>query len=102
MVRDINNLGAPPKVEQRINSNPKPAENASQGSEASKTPTTTGDQVNLSGNAQTLKSAEEKIRQLADVNEARVAEVKAKIDGGNYSVDNQAVADKMLEDDNLF
>jgi negative regulator of flagellin synthesis FlgM len=60
------------------------------------------DSVSLSSNAQALKSVEEKIQKLPDVNEKRVAQIKAALDSGDYTVDDLVVADKLLNLDDLF
>lgn len=58
--------------------------------------------VNLSGQAQALKALEEKLQKQPDVNEKRVAEIKAALASGQYSVDDLVVADKLLGFDELF
>lgn len=60
------------------------------------------DSVNLSSQAQSLKALEEKIQKLPDVNEKKVAEIKAALASGQYSVDDLVVADKLLGFDELF
>jgi negative regulator of flagellin synthesis FlgM len=60
------------------------------------------DSVSLSSNAQALKAVEEKIQKLPDVNEKRVAQIKAALASGEYSVDDLVVADKLLNLDDLF
>lgn len=60
------------------------------------------DSVNLSSQAQALKVVEEKLQKLPDVNEKRVAEIKAALASGQYSVDDLVVADKLLGFDELF
>lgn len=60
------------------------------------------DSVNLSPQAQALKALEEKLQKLPDVNEKRVAEIKAALASGEYSVDDLVVADKLLGFDDLF
>lgn len=60
------------------------------------------DSVNLSAQAQALKALEGKLQKLPDVNEKRVAEIKAALASGEYGVDDLVVADKMLGFDELF
>jgi len=60
------------------------------------------DNVNLSSHAQALRSAEEKIQKLPEVNEKRVAEIKAALASGRYQVNDLVVADKLLGFDELF
>lgn len=63
---------------------------------------TATDSVNLSAQAQALKALEGKLQKLPDVNEKRVAEIKAALASGDYSVDDLVVADKLLGFDELF
>lgn len=60
------------------------------------------DSVNLSAQAQAMKALEGKLQKLPDVNEKRVAEIKAALASGEYSVDDLVVADKLLGFDELF
>ena len=63
---------------------------------------TAAESVNLSAQAQTLKAIEEKIQKLPDINEKKVAEIKAALASGSYSVDDLVVAEKLLGFDELF
>lgn len=61
--------------------------------------TTAGDtsaDVRLSGRAQQLSGIEQALRALPAINEQRVAEVKQRLENGDYEVDPQRVADKLL------
>jgi negative regulator of flagellin synthesis FlgM len=60
------------------------------------TPAAKGDQVALSPQAQELKAAQKAIKQMGDVDEKKVAEIKARIKAGTYKVDAQKVAGNML------
>lgn len=60
------------------------------------------DSVSLSSSAQSLKALEEKVQKLPDVNEKRVAQIRAALASGEYSVDDLVVADKLLNLDDLF
>ncbi len=62
----------------------------------------TTDSVNLSAQAQALKTLEEKLQKQPAINEKRVAEIKAALASGNYSVDDLVVAEKLLGFDELF
>ena len=53
--------------------------------------------VNLSTASKEVQTAKEVIASEPDVREDKVAELKAKIEAGNYTIDNQAVADKMVD-----
>src|SRR5690554_4556075 len=54
------------------------------------------DAVSISSQAADLQSLEASIRSLPDTDVSRIAELKDKISTGNYAVDGQRVADKML------
>jgi flagellar biosynthesis anti-sigma factor FlgM len=60
------------------------------------TPTTKSDRVVLSPQAQELMAAQEAIKQMADVDEEKVAAIKAQIKAGTYKVDSRKVAGSML------
>lgn len=106
MASDIKGLGTPPGSEAntlRSRDTPpatpeRPAAAPAQPGSAPK-PT---DSVNLSSGAQALKALEEKIQKLPDVNEKRVAEIRAALASGDYRVDELVVADKLLGFDELF
>lgn len=59
-------------------------------------PVARGDRVVLSAKAQELKAAQEAIKQMGEVDEEKVAEIKARIKAGTYSVDAQKAAENML------
>ncbi|MFT5693564.1 MAG: negative regulator of flagellin synthesis FlgM, partial [Oceanicoccus sp.] len=67
---------------------------------AAKTPD--GSQVEFSNQANTLKAAEERIQSLPEVDSSRVAEVRAAIEKGEFKIDNQSIAEKMLATDALL
>lgn len=60
------------------------------------------DSVSLSQGAQALKALEERIQKLPEVDEKRVAQIKAALESGQYRVDDLVVADKLLNLDDLF
>ena len=53
--------------------------------------------VNLSTTSKDVQTAKEVIASEPEVREDKVAELKAKIESGNYTIDNQAVADKIVD-----
>jgi negative regulator of flagellin synthesis FlgM len=53
--------------------------------------------VNLSTASKDVQTANEVIASEPEVREDKVAELKAKIESGNYTIDNKAVADKMVD-----
>jgi negative regulator of flagellin synthesis FlgM len=53
--------------------------------------------VNLSTASKEVQTAKEIIASEPEVREDKVAELKAKIDSGNYTIDHKAVADKIVD-----
>ncbi len=53
--------------------------------------------VNLSTASKEAQTAREVIASEPDVREDKVAELKERIESGNYTVDNKAVADKIVD-----
>lgn len=109
MATDIKGLGTPPATDQstlrtaaKDNAQVAAERPAAAQPQAASTAKATADSVNLSSNAQALKSLEEKIQKLPEVNEKRVAEIKAALASGNYQVNDLVVADKLLGFDELF
>lgn len=110
MVRDINGPGAkppttPPANEQnalRGTQRDSTTQPGAQAAPQAPTAKAAADSVNLSSNAVALKALEEKIQKLPEVNEKRVAEIKAALASGSYKVDELVVADKLLAIDDLF
>lgn len=103
MIRDINNLGSQPKVDQR------PGNNAQRGLSTESSATGAGgiasdssDQVQLSNEVQRLQAAEAQIQELPEVNAARVAEIKTALASNNFQVNDLIVADKLLGLDSLL
>jgi negative regulator of flagellin synthesis FlgM len=60
------------------------------------------DNVSLSSQAQTLGRLEQAVRQSGDVDEAKVAAVRQAIAEGRYSIDSNAIAERMLAQDGLL
>lgn len=60
------------------------------------------DRVNLSDNAQALRAVESQVKNLPEVNEQRVAEIRSALDSGRYQVDDLVVADKLIAFEGLF
>ena len=54
------------------------------------------DQVQLSGEGQLLSKLTAELKNLPEIDEARVAELKARIDNGEYSPTSESVAAKIL------
>lgn len=55
-----------------------------------------GDRVTLTNTASRLKDLEQQLSSSSSVDSARVAEVQNAISNGDYSVDADSIADKML------
>lgn len=101
MVRDINGLTNNPAA---TNPSGQPrtgnaAQNANSPQQGTQAPAANKDVVNLSNSAQVLKAASEK---LPEVNEKRVAEIRAALASGRYQIDDVVVAEKLLGIDGLF
>jgi negative regulator of flagellin synthesis FlgM len=107
MTSDIKGFGSPPSTDQTTlrgtgkegAANPAPATPTAAPAGTAKA---AAESVSLSSSAQALKALEEKTQKLPDINEKKVAEIKAALASGQYSVDDLVVADKMLGFDELF
>ncbi len=60
------------------------------------------DTVQLSDQAKEIASIQRALAQLPEIDEARVQEIRDQIQSGSYSVDVEALADKILADDQFF
>ena len=56
-----------------------------------------GESVSLSSQAQSLKKIEQDLKAQPEVNESRVAEIKAQVESGTYKIDNEKLAQNMLD-----
>ena len=65
-------------------------------SDASENSATQGDRVTLTNTASRLKDIEQQLSNASSIDSARVAEVQSAISNGEYKVDADRVADKML------
>lgn len=61
-------------------------------------PVAKGDQVELSAKAKELQAAREAIGKMEDVDNEKVARIKAQIKAGTYKVDADKIAGKMIEE----
>jgi negative regulator of flagellin synthesis FlgM len=52
--------------------------------------------VQITGAARGLAAIEQSLRELPAIDEARVADVRRRLDNGSYSIDPQKVADRLL------
>lgn len=55
-----------------------------------------GDQVQISDRAREMQAALEQIKKMPDVDEDKVARIKAQVDAGTYKPDNAQIAEKIL------
>lgn len=55
------------------------------------------DEVQISSAGRDFQVAKKAVAEASDIREDKVAEMKAKIASGNYKVDSEAFADKLLE-----
>ncbi|MDY0007619.1 MAG: flagellar biosynthesis anti-sigma factor FlgM [Spongiibacteraceae bacterium] len=104
MVRDINGLtNNNPAINKPGGQRPNGADQAAgKPQQAAQPAAASRDVVNLSGSAQVLRAASEKLARLPDVNEKRVAEIRDALASGQYSIDAMIVAEKLLGVDGLF
>jgi len=54
------------------------------------------DTMQVSGNAQLMQKLLQKVKEIPDIREERVQEIAAKIESGNFVIDSQMIARKML------
>jgi len=69
---------------------------AKQENQGENTSTASGDRVTLTNTASRLKDIEQQLSNTSSVDSARVAEVQSAISNGEYNVDADRIADKML------
>lgn len=107
MTVDFNGIGNNP-----VN-NPGPQADRSQGNQKtpqpaadqarSQAPAARGENVNLSAQAKELKQFEQRLEDYPEVDDARVEQIRAALADGNYKIDAEKVAQKMLDmDDSIF
>ncbi|GAB1266401.1 flagellar biosynthesis anti-sigma factor FlgM [Aurantivibrio infirmus] len=60
------------------------------------------DKVDLSPEAQTLKSLEARIRASADIDGSRVAEIKRAIANGSFEINVERIAERLLQQEELL
>jgi len=56
------------------------------------------DQVDVSSRAQQLRRVMQVMPEVSDVREARVADLQARVESGNYEVDATTIARRLLDD----
>jgi len=60
------------------------------------------DTVQLSDQAQEMARVQRSLAQLPEIDKAKVDEIRQQIESGSYSVDVEALADKILNDEQFF
>lgn len=68
----------------------------------SESASTAGDRVTLTDTASRLKDIEHQLNNASSVDSARVAEVQSAISNGEYTVNADRIADKMLSFENII
>lgn len=63
---------------------------------------TSSDSVSLSSEGQTMAKVATELSNTPDVDSAKVAQLKAAIENGSYSVNAEQIAESMLEQDEMF
>lgn len=56
------------------------------------------DRVSLSPQAREILKAQQSLASLPDVREDKVAEIKSRIEAGDYRIDSDAIAEKMIRE----
>jgi len=78
------------------------ADNAPSGSSSETSAKPQASDVSLSDRAQQLSRLEAQVNNSSDVDSDRVAELQKAIADGSFSIDPEKIADKMLEQDDIF
>jgi len=99
---DINQISSNRPEGPKRHDNGKIADSAAQqaDSKASNSPTQdvgTRDSVSLSSTAQNISKIEAELKSLPDTNQSRIDSIKARIDSGEYQVNSQNLAQKLLD-----
>lgn len=109
MVRDLNGVGGSQTGNTQAAKNQKAqsaqsAEQARRPSNApAQEPVKARDSVQISAQAQALAAMEGKLKDIPDVNQKKVNELREAINGKRYNVDPERIAEKMLKaDDDLL
>ena len=103
MINDLTGLSSSQTASTRARANEQ-SNTAKNGSDAAahQSPSNTGDTVNLSNAAQLLQNVEKQLANTPEVDSERVERLKQEIESGNYQVNAERVAEKMLNFDNLL
>ncbi len=103
MINDLTSLSASQTANSRARTSEQGnAAKSGGGTAATQSPSNKGDTVNLSNAAQTLQNVEKQLANTPDVDSERVERLKLEIESGNYQINAERVAEKMLNFDNLL
>ena len=102
MVKEINGLGVTPSYTKRSEQSPKSDRDSSAAAAPEATANNTGDQVDISAQAQSLSALADRVKDLPDVNLARVEQIRTALDNGSYQIDDLVLADKLLNSEALL
>ena len=89
------------KVDETTTSS-KVAPNAAKPEASAGSPVPPSDTVNLTSSAKLLARLDKTLETLPAVNAERVAEIRTAIEGGDYEIDSDAIADAMIRLDRSF
>ncbi len=93
----IDELKPPPQLEPvKTTKDKRDAKQLKRDSGAAKALEDSADKLQLSQNVEQAMKLRTLLESLPDMREDKVAEIKARIDAGQYQVDSRAVAEKML------
>lgn len=96
---EINNIGpSRPDNSRSQGAKSAPSPESQKGTDkAPSSGSSSADNVSLSSEAKNLARIESEIKALPEVDQARVDEIKARIEQGQYQIDNDNLAQKMLD-----
>lgn len=72
------------------------------GTEKAPSQPSSSDSVSLSSASLAISKIESKLGESSEVDTAKIAEIKASIDSGSYTVDSQAIADKISQEEGFL
>ena len=108
MVAEINNVNAPAPGKPRngggdaVDNNTVGGRNPSSSPAAPASASNSSDTVELSSQAQQLSRIQQSLQNLPEVDEARVAQLREQISRGEYTVDAEAIAAKIIANEQNF
>jgi len=102
MTIDFNNLNINKPGQSSVGNNGVGKPDPSGSSSGTKAKPPSSDEVSLSPEAQALARLEQALNDASDVDESRVEEVRRSIDNGTYEINNDRIAQKMVDNDDLY